>query len=43
MASQRARMAVMVDLPDCLEQFRIILWDLDRRNRACQGSGSNLR
>ena len=25
MASHRARIAVMVDLPDCLEQFRIIL------------------
>lgn len=43
MASHSARMAVMVDLPDCLEQLRIILWCLERRNRACQGSGSNLR
>lgn len=43
MASHRARIAVIVDLPDCLLQFRMILWDVDRRNSACQGSGSNLR
>ncbi len=33
----------MMDLPDCLEQFRIIPWDLEWRNWACQESGSNLR
>lgn len=34
-------MAVDVDLPDCLEQFKIILCAFDLRKMACQGSGSN--
>jgi len=42
-ASHRANMAVIVDLPVCLEQFRIFLGDVDLRKDSCHGSGSKLR
>ena len=38
-ASCKASAAVVVDLPDCLEQFRIIRFALLLRKRSCQGSG----
>lgn len=43
MASQRDNTAVVVLFPDCLEQLRIMRFESDRRNLACQGSGSNPR